>query len=112
MSTSQEYLSRVDAQRQQVRRAREHLDHADADFHAAAEAWEAAGHPEDGELLYAYKRAAVWLSHVAATHQGLSRVKTGCWHACSYATRVSVRAVKSASHARESMRAVACSPAR
>ncbi|HKF32992.1 MAG TPA: hypothetical protein VKB37_11550 [Jatrophihabitantaceae bacterium] len=70
MSTSQEYLSRVDAQRQQVRRAREHLDQAEADFHAAAEAWEAADHPEDGELLYAYKRAAVWLSHVAATHQG------------------------------------------
>ncbi len=28
----------------------------------------AAGHPEDGELLYACKRATVWLSHVAAVH--------------------------------------------
>jgi hypothetical protein len=68
MSASEAYLSRVEAQRWQVRRAREHLDQAEADFHVAADAWDEAGHPQDGELLYAYKRAAVWLSHVAATH--------------------------------------------
>jgi hypothetical protein len=66
MGVSQGYLDMVEAQRRQVRRAGEHLDHAEAD--AAAEGWEAAGDPQDGELLYAYRRAAVWLSHVSAIH--------------------------------------------
>jgi hypothetical protein len=53
MSASEAYLSRIDAQRWQVRRAREYLDHAEADFHSAADAWDEGGHPQDGELLYA-----------------------------------------------------------
>lgn len=59
----------MDRQRGQVRRARELVDHADAEFHAAAEVWEAAGHPDDGELLYAYKRSAVWLLHVTDNYR-------------------------------------------
>ena len=66
---SESFVSMIDGQREQVRRARTHVDHAERDFHVAAEAWEAAGHPDDGELLYAYKRAAVWLLHVAGNYQ-------------------------------------------
>lgn len=74
MATSQSHFSAgflrmTDGQRTQVRRARAHVDLAETEFHAAAETWETAGHPDDGELLYAYKRAAVWLLHVTGNYQ-------------------------------------------
>ena len=43
--------------------ARYRLQRASAEYRAATVAWEAAGCPDEGDLAYAYARAAHWHEH-------------------------------------------------